>query len=335
MRLTIVVEDQAVGIDGVFKNIPITGIDPKIRAVQFDTNVGHIEYNDGTPNAKITDIAQFQAIIDAWEAIVPQPNLTQQEIDAHIAAIKQKEALYPAISKEVADTILSKTWKNLNVDYHYRKTDANIIGIYVSSAKGFEDGSGTAALLALRSLVELCQASGIPFFADLEPEAGVTLEQFTAYFETLGCSAIRASYTSFVYTDWNLTFAKASRISAIKAKRDALTKNGGHKIGTNWYHSNEISLIQQLALNGLANQMSAGGAPDSTLIIPTPWKTLSGAYVDLTVGIAKSFIQSALTQQSALFTAAQTKIGEVEALATLSAVNAYDINAGWPETYTV
>jgi hypothetical protein len=130
-----------------------------------------------------------------------------------------------------------------------------------------------------------------------------------------------------------LAEVKAGKIEQIKAARDRLTLNGGHKIGENWYHSNEISLIQQIALNGIADKMVAAGAPDSTSIIATPWKTLSGAYVTLTVGIAKSFIGSALTQQSALFSAAQTKINQVEALTTIESVNAYDVNAGFPTVY--
>jgi hypothetical protein len=126
---------------------------------------------------------------------------------------------------------------------------------------------------------------------------------------------------------------KLEKAEAIKARRDLLTLNGGHKIGNDWYHSNEISLIQQLALNGIANQMVAAGAPDSTVIIATPWKTLSGAYVSLTVGIAKQFVQSALVQQGALFTAAQNKINEVNALTTVEQVQAYDVNAGFPAVY--
>lgn len=130
-----------------------------------------------------------------------------------------------------------------------------------------------------------------------------------------------------------LSDIKLLKTEAIKTKRDQLTLNGGHKIGNDWYHSNEISLIQQLALSGLANQMSLAGAPDSTVIIATPWKTLSGAYVSLTVGIAKQFVQSALTQQGALFSAAQSKIVEVNALATIEQVQAYDVNVGFPAVY--
>lgn len=207
MRLTIIVPDSVVGIDGEFRNFEF-GIAPDIRAVQWDGAVGHIEFNDGKPNAIIQSIAPFQDIVDLWIALTPTPK-------------------------------------------------------------------------------------PLP-----------TLAEF-----------------------------KAEKIEQIKSVRDRLTLNGGHKIGENWYHSNEISLIQQLALNGIADKMVAAGAPDSTAIIATPWKTLSGAYVTLTVGIAKSFIQSALTQQSALFSAAQNKINEVNALATIESVNVYDINAGFPAVY--
>jgi len=207
MKLTIVVPDSVVGIDGEFRNFEF-GIAPDIRAVQWDGAVGHIEFNDGKPNAIIQSIAPFQAIVDLWIALTPTPK-------------------------------------------------------------------------------------PLPTLAEV----------------------------------------KAGKIEQIKAARDRLTLNGGHKIGENWYHSNEISLIQQIALNGIADKMVAAGAPDSTSIIATPWKTLSGAYVTLTVGIAKSFIGSALTQQSALFSAAQTKINQVEALTTIESVNAYDVNAGFPTVY--
>jgi len=131
----------------------------------------------------------------------------------------------------------------------------------------------------------------------------------------------------------SLDVLKSKCIEAIKLKRDQLTLSGGHKIGNYWYHSNEISLIQQLALNGIANQMSLAGSADDVAIIATPWKTLSGEYVSLTVGIAKQFVQSALTQQGALFSAAQSKIGEVNGLTTVEQVQAYDVDAGFPAVY--
>lgn len=208
MKLTIIVPDSIVGIDGEFRELNLSALPANVRAVQWDGVAGHVEYSDGKPNLAITSVAPYNSIVSAWNALTPAPTPE-------------------------------------------------------------------------------------PTLAEL----------------------------------------KAVAAEAIKAKRDFLTLNGGHKIGNDWYHSNEISLIQQLALNGIANQMLAAGAPDSTVIIATPWKTLSGAYVSLTVGIAKQFVQSALVQQGALFTAAQNKINEVNALTTVAQVQAYDVDAGFPAVY--
>lgn len=125
---------------------------------------------------------------------------------------------------------------------------------------------------------------------------------------------------------------KSIKINEIKSHRDYLTLNGGHKIGNDWYHSNEISLIQQLVLDGMAKQMSAAGAPDSMSLPNIPaWKTMGNTFVQLTVGIAKNFVVSAMLQQGALFTKAQQKIAEVEALTDAEDVKAYNVQSDWPE----
>ena len=131
----------------------------------------------------------------------------------------------------------------------------------------------------------------------------------------------------------SLADAKTSKVADIKARRDYLTLNGGHKIGANWYHSNELSLIQQLVLDGMAKQMAAAGAPDATPLagIP-PWKTLNGPAVVLTVGIAKNFVMSAMVQQGMLFASAAAKIATIEGLASVELVESFDVTADWPET---
>lgn len=131
----------------------------------------------------------------------------------------------------------------------------------------------------------------------------------------------------------NINELKAAKITEVKAYRDYLTLNGGHKIGAHWFHSNELSLIQQLVLDGMAKQMAAAGAPDATALagIP-PWKTLNGPSVTLTVGIAKNFVISAMVQQGTLFAAAAAKIATIEGLASIELVEGFDVTANWPET---
>jgi hypothetical protein len=72
MRLTIVVPDSNVGVDGEFKKLNLASMDENIHAVQWNGTRGHIEYNDGTINEQITDINQFSDIVDQWYSITPE-----------------------------------------------------------------------------------------------------------------------------------------------------------------------------------------------------------------------------------------------------------------------
>lgn len=73
MRLTIVVPDSVVGIDGEFRQVDLTSLAQNIRAVQWDGFKGHIEYSDGTANATINDISDFSEVVSLWEALTPEP----------------------------------------------------------------------------------------------------------------------------------------------------------------------------------------------------------------------------------------------------------------------
>ena len=69
MKVCLIVEDNAIGKDGDFIHYDYSSnIASNISAVQFetDTNTGHIEYNDGTPNLDITSLpADVQALVDS------------------------------------------------------------------------------------------------------------------------------------------------------------------------------------------------------------------------------------------------------------------------------
>lgn len=75
MKLTIVADDQSVGIDGeFFAQLNLTQLDPTIHAVQWHGEYGEVEYktrfeNGGIvkpANLLITDVTSFQFAIDAW-----------------------------------------------------------------------------------------------------------------------------------------------------------------------------------------------------------------------------------------------------------------------------
>jgi hypothetical protein len=73
MKLTIVVPDGIVGIDGEFRELDLSELPPNIHAVQWASVSGHIEFNDGTPNEIINSIDMFSDLVAAWNALTPAP----------------------------------------------------------------------------------------------------------------------------------------------------------------------------------------------------------------------------------------------------------------------
>jgi len=67
MRVTIIRDDSAVGVDGVFRRVDLSSLRANVRAVQWNGTGGHIEYDD-TANTLLTNIAEFQSFVDLWKA---------------------------------------------------------------------------------------------------------------------------------------------------------------------------------------------------------------------------------------------------------------------------
>jgi len=65
MVFTIIAEDNLVAVDGVTKQFNYS-IDPNIWAVQWDGVKGEVEYRDSTPNLDISEVGEFQSILDAF-----------------------------------------------------------------------------------------------------------------------------------------------------------------------------------------------------------------------------------------------------------------------------
>lgn len=71
MKLTIIVPDSTVGIDGEFRKLTLPDMG-NIRVVQWDGIKGHIEKTDLT-NVKLTNINDYTSIIGLWNALTPIP----------------------------------------------------------------------------------------------------------------------------------------------------------------------------------------------------------------------------------------------------------------------
>ncbi len=72
MQFTIIRDDSVVGVNGVFRKVDLSALTPGIRAVQWDTNSGHVEY-DESANTTLDNANDFQPFIDLWTAAAPSP----------------------------------------------------------------------------------------------------------------------------------------------------------------------------------------------------------------------------------------------------------------------
>lgn len=113
---------------------------------------------------------------------------------------------------------------------------------------------------------------------------------------------------------------KLSVWDRIKYERDCRTENGGFKVGTKWFHSDQKSRSQQLGLVLLGANIPAN----------LQWKTMDGSFVTMTQQLAGQVLAYAAASDQAIFAAAETHKSAMEASADPAS---YDFSGGWPATF--
>ena len=114
MRLIIVVPDNMVGLDGVFRRIGLDQFElsANLRAVQWDGKKGWAEYETGL-NKDITDISIYQPIIDEWRRLAAEEEARAAEEAARAAdplyglAGEERVQAQFALAKQAADAALA------------------------------------------------------------------------------------------------------------------------------------------------------------------------------------------------------------------------------------
>jgi hypothetical protein len=117
-----------------------------------------------------------------------------------------------------------------------------------------------------------------------------------------------------------LTMIKDAMWELIKVERDHRKNDGGYLVGTDWYHSDTSSRIQQLGL-----VMMGAGLPSNLY-----WKTMSGTFVLMTQTLSLQIFQTAAASDMSIFTIAEQKKAAMLASATPAT---YDYLSGWPAIY--
>jgi hypothetical protein len=89
MRITIIREDGVVGVDRVFRQVDLSGLDPSIHAIQYDTanGAGEIEYDAAaTVEAEVRDETaerEEAAAADTPEAIAALKAIYKKTLVRH------------------------------------------------------------------------------------------------------------------------------------------------------------------------------------------------------------------------------------------------------------
>ncbi len=109
---------------------------------------------------------------------------------------------------------------------------------------------------------------------------------------------------------------------AIKAERDYRYVITGTPVAGKWYHSDEVSKLQQVAL-----QAAAG-----LNILPANlmWKTMDGSFVQMTNQLALQIFGGAMSKGTEIFSVAEQHRLTMLALPDPTG---YDFSANWPQTY--
>lgn len=105
----------------------------------------------------------------------------------------------------------------------------------------------------------------------------------------------------------------------IKARRDNV-KAGGVLVEGKWFHTDDASRIQHMALT-----MMGVGIPANL-----QWKTMDGSFITMSQALAGKIFQAVAAMDMQAFAAAETHRAALLAIATPSE---YDFSAGWPQTY--
>lgn len=105
----------------------------------------------------------------------------------------------------------------------------------------------------------------------------------------------------------------------IKTERDR-RKYAGVRVGENWFHSDDPSRIQQMALSMMGAAMPAG----------IMWKTMAGDFVAMTPTLAGQLFAAVAAGDRAIFAVAEQHRLAMEASDDPAG---YDYSVGWPLAY--
>lgn len=310
MKLSIIALDKAVYKDGLsYSDLTLDTVPQNIRALQWDTDAGHIEYNDGTQNEEITSLPDWTTgALDEWQhaydvAHEPTPPDTFEE---EIVAV---HAQFPAMNDDAIAQLLANKYQNLVITKTVRAADATVIGISVEATAGYDNNTGAVGLLSLRTCTNDAIALGVPMLSILLPREGtITKDQFADFLLSISPynKIIYSDKANYVYQDWNIPFAKNRKRTIINTER-AERVNAG--ITWNNYNWNTDDVSRSNLVNALA-VVNAGGQLPADFV----WRTSDNQNVPMDAVGLKALNEAVAAQTNAFYQQSWNRKAALDAL---------------------
>lgn len=109
----------------------------------------------------------------------------------------------------------------------------------------------------------------------------------------------------------------------IQVERDRRRLTGGYKVGPYWFHSDDTSRIQQIALTMMGASMPAG----------IMWKTMTNEMAPMTPTLAQQIFQTAASSDMTIFAIAEQHKRQMYELANPETYNYLTGIPAWPKTF--
>lgn len=144
--------------------------------------------------------------------------------------------------------------------------------------------------------------------------------KYWTYVDNLIKTPTKEEYDALLLIEHRITKWKE-----IQEYRDSRLQTGGYKVAAtdDWYHSDNISRIQQIGLVMLGANMPPG----------IKWKTMSGSFVDMTPTLAQQIFQTAAASDTAQHYVAEVHRQQVMASADPMNYDFKHTAPTWPLIY--
>lgn len=232
-----------------------------------------IAFNQDTVNSKNFDVENW--IGAAATYVPPVEDTTNTD---YLAKKEAAYAQYPAANMDAIGKLLATPFANMQLAPLLRMSDFTVVGVYVNGYGGASVGEGAIAMRSIKECTDLCISLGVPMCGGTSPRTGMVRDRFVTFLSAISPynKFIAIPRESYVYQDWNLTFAQNRKSTIINSERNAAIAAGVSFAGYVW-DSNDASR------NNLTNFIAASGQTSGT------WRTKDNQNVTVDLaGLSKA-----------------------------------------------